>query len=117
MVILEPMKITGTPIISYAIDIWIYQDPATKKVDRIFISKVWPNTDAAAAGLQVGDEILRIDGVPVKDFPAAVSVDSRLGKLFLNRRPGDPLKLEVLTRRAENVTLRAQRPTLEDNLR
>ncbi len=117
VVVLEAMKIVGTPIISFAIDIRIYQDPDTKKVDRIFITKVYPRTDAEAAELQVGDEILRINGVPVKDYEAIVSVKSPLGKLLLNRFPGSPIRLDVLTRKTEKVTLRAQRPTLNDRLR
>ena len=117
VVVLEAMKITGTPIISYAIDIRVYQDPDTKKVDRIFITKVYPHTDAEAADLQIGDEILRINDVPVQDYEASVSVKSPLGKLLLNRFPGEAIRLDVLTRKTEKVTLRAQRPTLKDRLR
>jgi len=114
IVVLEPMKITGSPIISFPIDLRLYSDPDTQKVDRIFITKVWPGTDAEAEGLKVGDEIVKVDGKSVKDFEARVSVDSPLGQVFLNRKPGDTLKLEILTQRMEKITLRAQRPSLTD---
>ncbi len=117
VVVLEPMKISGSPIISFAIDIAVYRDPSSKKVNRIFITKVWPGTDAESANLQVGDEIVKIDGVAVKEFDAVVSVESSLGKIFLNRVPGSPLRLEVLTRKTEKVILRAQQDTLADRLR
>ena len=109
IVVLEPFKVTGSPIISFAIDIVVYGNPKTKKVNRIFIDRVVPDTDAERAGLQAGDEIVKLDGVAVKDMDAEVSRDSGLGKIFLNRTPGEPLKLEVITRRTEHFTLRAQR--------
>jgi len=115
VVVLEPLKVAGTPIISYAVDIRIYADPGGNKVDRIFITRVWEASDAEASGVQAGDEIVKLDGKPVKEFEARVSVNSPLGQLLLNRKPGDALKLELLTHRTENVTLRAQRTTLPDS--
>lgn len=109
ILVLDPIKIQGSPIISYAIDISVYADPKTKKVNRIFITRVIPGTDAERAGLQAGDEIVRLDGVAVKELDSEVSVRSPLGRIFLNRRPGEPLNLVVLTRRPEKVTLQAQR--------
>ena len=115
--VLEPMKVDGKPIISFAIDITVYADPGTKKVKRIFISHVYPDTDAARSGLQRGDEIVQLDGVAVTELDARVAPDSALGRVFLNRNPGQPLDLEVLVRRPEKFTLHAQRATLEDLLR
>jgi len=109
VIVLEPFKIKGSPVISFAIDITVYADPETKKVNRIFISRVLPDSDAEKAGLQAGDEIVKLDGITVKELDAVVSINSPLGRIFLNRRPGEPLKLEVLTRRAEQFTLHAQR--------
>lgn len=111
VIVLEPLKIHGSPIISYAIDITVYGDPETKKVNRIFIARVLPDTDADKAGLQAGDEIVKLDGKSVKEFDAVVSIDSPLGKILLNRDPGEPLRLEVITRRPQQFTLRAQRGT------
>jgi S1-C subfamily serine protease len=109
VLVLEPIKIQGSPILSFAIDITVYADPKTKKVNRIFISRVHPDTDAEKAGLQAGDEIVKLDGVAVKEFDAVVSVETPLGQILLNRHPGEPLKLEVLTRRTQQFTVRAQR--------
>jgi hypothetical protein len=112
IVVLEPIKIQGSPIISFAIDITIYAQPKTRKVDRIFIARVLPDSDAERAGLQKGDEIVKLDGVSVKEYDAIVSIESPLGRVLLNRTPGDPLKMEVIARRPQSFTLRAQRPPL-----
>lgn len=117
VVVLEPMKIKGSPIISFAVDIAIYMHPETRKVSRIFITAVRENTDAEKAGLQPGDEIVKLDGTPVKEFDALVSAESPLGHLLLSRKPGEQIKMEIITRRTEQVTLAAQRPTPEDYLR
>lgn len=109
VLVLEPMKIKETPLISYAIDIAIYADPKTKLVTRIFITRVMEDTDAARAGLQPGDEIVSLDGVPVKGLEPRVGPDSPLGKFLLNRDHGERLNFEIITRRTENVTLRASR--------
>ncbi len=109
VLVLEPLKIHGSPIISYAIDMSVFADPKTKLVSRIFITRVLPGTDAERAGLQAGDEIVKLDGKSVKEFDAVISMESPLGEIFLNRDPGEPLRLEVITRRTQHFTLRAQR--------
>jgi C-terminal processing protease CtpA/Prc len=114
---LEPVQVRGNAISSFAIDIVIHSDRETKRVNRIFITHVRPDTDAERTGLQVGDEIVKLDGVPVKGMDSRVAEGSPLGRIFLAREPGDDLKLEVLTRRTQNFTLRAQRGSPMDGLR
>ncbi|HEX2862104.1 MAG TPA: PDZ domain-containing protein [Lacunisphaera sp.] len=111
ILVLDPIKVHGSPVISFAIDIRIYADPETRKVDRIFITRVLPDTDADRAGLQAGDEIVKLDDVAVKEFEAVVSVETPLGRVLLNRTVGEPLRLEAVTRRTAKFTLRAQRET------
>jgi len=111
ILVLEPFHIQGKPISSYAFDMRIYGDRDTKKVKRILVMRVLPGTDAEKLGLQPGDEIVKIDGVAVKDMDAEVAADSPLGRIFLNRDPGEPLNLEVIVRRSEKFTLHAQRVT------
>ena len=99
IVVLEPMKIEGRPVISYAIDLRIYMDPDTRKIDRIFIVGVHEDTDAEQKGLKPGDEILKLDGVAVKEMEARIAPDSSLGRILLGRAPGEPLNLEIIARR------------------
>jgi membrane-associated protease RseP (regulator of RpoE activity) len=106
---LDPIKIRENAIIDFAVDIVIYVEPETKEVTHIFITKVHPGTDADKAGLQEGDEIVKLDGKPVKGLDPRIIKDSPLGRILLNRTPGEPLNLEVITHRKQEVTLRAQR--------
>jgi len=109
VLVLEPFHVQGKPISSYAFDMRIYGNPYTKKVERIFITRVLPDTDAEKLGLQAGDEIVRIDGVAVKEMDGLVAADSPLGRIFLGRQPGEPLNLEVIVHRTEKFTLHATR--------
>jgi len=108
-VVLEPFKVRDNAIISFAIDIVIYASPETRTVTHIVISRVRPGTDAERAGLQAGDEIVKLDGEPVKGLDPRVVKDSPLGKILLNRDPGEPLKLEIITHRTEHFVLHAQK--------
>jgi len=106
---LDPLKIHDNAIISFAVDIVIYVEPDNKKVTHVFITKVRPGTDAEQAGLQPGDEIVKLDGQPVKGLDPRIGKDSPLGRILLNRTPGEPLKLEIITHRTQDFTLRANR--------
>ncbi len=108
IVTLDPFKVHGTAISSYALDLRIVVSSVTKKIISIVITRVEENSDAAALGLQPGDEIMKVDGISVRDMDSKVNRDSQLGRLFLNRRAGEPLKLEVITHRPQQITLRAQ---------
>ncbi len=115
--VLEPYKIEGKPILSFAVDIVIYADPKTRQVNHIFISRVLPDTDAERAGLQRGDEIVKIGGKQVEGMDSRVAPGTELGRIFLNREPGEPLDFEIIVRRPEKFTLHAQRGSLADRLR
>ncbi len=107
VVVLKPLKVQGTATGDFSIDVHILVDPQTKKVLRILITRVTEHSDAAALGLQAGDEILKIDGVPVVGMDGIVAKDSQLGKIFLNRQPGDTANFEIAMQRTKTFTLRA----------
>jgi S1-C subfamily serine protease len=109
LLILDPMVIRTEPVGSYAIEIGITINADTKKVDRMFITGVREDSDADRAGLQSGDEILKLDGRAVQEFDAIFRKDSPLGRILRDRDPGDPLKLEIRVRRTQTCTLKAQK--------
>jgi C-terminal processing protease CtpA/Prc len=95
--------------VTFAVDIGISVSQETKRVDRAFITRVRPGTDADKAGLRAEDEILKLDGVPVAGMDPGIDASSQLGRLLRNRMPGDTLRIEATTLRAREITLRAQR--------
>ena len=105
-VILEPFSVHGTAQSDFGIDIRIYIDAATKQVESIFITKIIEGSDADDLDLKVGDQILKIDRIPVKGMDSKVSKNSALGRILLNRTPGDLLELEISAKRPGNLTLR-----------
>jgi C-terminal processing protease CtpA/Prc len=108
VLVLEPMKVHGTATSSFSIYIRIVITPDTRKVMKIFITRVVEDGDAAEAGLEAGDEIVKIDGLPVEGMDSRLDPSSLLGRTLMNRRPGAPLRLELRTLRTEKVTLHAQ---------
>lgn len=105
-VTLEAYKFTDQAIGSFTIAIRTAQEAESRKT-RIFIIEVAEESDAERLDLRVGDEIVKIDGVPVESMDPLVTKGTALGKIFLDRKAGAPLNLEVITRRTKQVTLRA----------
>jgi len=91
------------------VEIGISISSATKRVDRAFITRVRPGSDAEKAGLRAEDEITTLDGLPVAGMDPGVGADSQLGRLMLGREAGGALKLGIVTGRTQELTLRAQR--------
>jgi C-terminal processing protease CtpA/Prc len=104
---LEPLRVHEKPIISFAVDIVVFSRPEDRTVNKIFVERVLPETDAARAGLQPGDEIVKLGGQPVKGLDAVVAAGHPLGRLLLGRDVGDPLAFEFFTVRRKEYTLHA----------
>jgi len=110
VLVLDPLQVKGSPSSNFAIDIQVFVNAKTKKVALIKVTHVHEDTDAAELGLEAGDEIVEIDGVPVEGMNPKVDMNSQIGQIFLNRHPGDTVRLKVVTHRTRNITLRAQAP-------
>lgn len=106
-VTLTPYVVKDNPINSYAFDLVVGVDKASHRIVRLLITAVADDSDAARAGLKPGDEIVKINGLSLAELGAPFGPDSELNRLLLNRPPGEPLRLEVVTRRTLDVILRA----------
>jgi len=97
VVVLEPYQVLGEPPkLSFGIGLNIWKDGATNRVSAIYLGKVKPGSDAELAGLGPRTRIDRIDGKPVEEFAASLLKGSELNRIFINRKLGDKVQLEVL---------------------
>ncbi|PTY05181.1 hypothetical protein DB347_17080 [Opitutaceae bacterium EW11] len=72
----------------------------TNRVERLVVRKVAADSEAAQKGIQPGTEIVSADGRDIRSFVARFNPDSDLGRLFVHRRNGDSIALEVRDPRA-----------------
>lgn len=94
---LEPMEVLGEPPkLSFGISLQIWQDSLTGNVSTIYITGVKTDSDAEKQGLKPFTQITRIDGRPVQSYLASLKTSNDLGKVFINRKVGAKVTLEVL---------------------
>ena len=111
VVALAPVRVKGVPVSDFPISLEVIRNPAGDRVERIVVSDVPAESAIEQAGVRVGDAIVAIDGRKTEDFAAGLGKDDELGRIFLNRTPGDTVKLEIQPADAGkpfSVTLRAQ---------
>jgi len=92
---LKPFRTRNTPLTTFPISLQVSDRAGTTRVETIRITDVAKDSEAEAAGIRVGDEITAIDGRKVQEFPGGVGKDDELGRIFLNRRPGDRVTLLI----------------------
>lgn len=102
---LAPFRVHDDAINAFGFDLAIYWDKSTRKVTRVFIGTIQEGSSATALDVRPGDEIRKIDGRPVTEFDAGIGAGTEIGRLFLNRRPGAKLDLEIIRHRAATITV------------
>lgn len=71
---------------------------------RDFVSDIYGGTPAADVGIQVGDEILSVDGQPFRQLASFKGRNGRLATLSLRRKAGDaPVEVKVPVTRIRPV--------------
>ncbi len=109
-VLLKPFVVKSDPINSYAFALTVSVDTSTKKIARLIITAVGEDSDAERAGLRNGDEIVRINGLPVSDLNPDLGPNGQFHQWLINRPVGEKLNIEVVTKRTMRVTLNAAEP-------
>ena len=76
------------------------------KVNKVLVTKLLPESQAAAAGIVVGDELIRVQGIPVPGNSPDVlaphlSFTAGQSKLLVFRRPNGSV-YEVTLKKAQN---------------
>jgi hypothetical protein len=106
---LDTYEVVGDPPkLAFGLTLELWQTTYTPKVRTIYITKVKPNSDAEAQGIVPGTRIDFIDGRNVEEFDATFKAGSDLNRLFINRKKGSSIQLDVLlphARQTQRMTL------------
>ncbi len=94
---LAPLRIVGRPVTSFGLSLLILENVKARCVERLFVYAVADRSEAQWKGVAAGDEIVRVDGRPVRLLPAKFDGGSPLHACFVDRRRGDRVTLEILT--------------------
>ncbi|HEX2854007.1 MAG TPA: PDZ domain-containing protein [Opitutaceae bacterium] len=112
-VAMSPYVVKDIPVSDFPIGFDIMRNSGGDRVTGIVVNLVPPGSTTDRAGVKVGDAIVAINGRKAVEFAAGVGKDSELGRIFLNRKPGDQVDLEILPAGATKsfpVTLRLLTP-------
>jgi hypothetical protein len=110
-VTLEPYTVKDSPLISYPISFSVTRDRKANHVNEIIVSEVPEGSLTEKAGVKPGDKVIRINGRPAETFTAGVTRTSELGRIFIDRPPGETVQLDLLapgTRKPFSVTLESE---------
>jgi len=113
-VALQPFRVHEDAITSFPISLRVARNPQSDSVAHLVVTEVPPNSSTELAGVKEGDEILALDNRAITTFKGALSRQSELGKLLIDRRPGSTLEIEVITpgeTQPRRVTLVAGQPS------
>lgn len=98
---------------SFGLALAIAADPQTRQIVELKLTGVAPGSEAEFKGLKAGDLIVTADGRSVRTLLARFDDDSEFSRLFMDRRNGDVVELEVRTgvEEATRVVKLTQRST------
>lgn len=116
VVTLEPFRVKDVPLSDFPISFEVTRNAGGDRVMRIAVTNVPQGSATEQAGVKAGDAIVAINGRKAQDFAVGVGKNSELGRIFLNRTPGDEVELEIMpadSSKSYSVTLRAH--SLQDN--
>ncbi len=104
---LAPYKIKQDAATSFPISFRVLGNRETRRVTHLLVTDAdLPDSDP---DLHADDEIVAIDGRPSQQFDSVMARESELGRIFLNRQPGDEVRLDLISARTKKpftVTLR-----------
>jgi hypothetical protein len=94
-VMMETFKVREKHLVNFGIGITFWENKATQRVLEMSVNAVRPDSGADFEGLTPGTRIWTINGVPVDNFEASLETGTELNKIFINRKRGDQVTLEV----------------------
>lgn len=100
-VVLKPFEVKGEPITCFGLALALVVDPQTRRIDRLFVLKVTPDSEASIKGLKAGTEILAADNREIRALAAQFDPGSEFNHLFMNRRAGSRLTLRIVSAKGD----------------
>ncbi len=100
---LETFVVRDLPAIetSFGLALGVTADPDTRQILQLAVKRVARDSEAEARGLRPGAVILAADGRSVQTLVARFTRDSEFHRLFMGRRHGETIELQVLVRPGE----------------
>jgi C-terminal processing protease CtpA/Prc len=115
-VTMDKFTVASKHLQSFGIALEFWENKSTQRVMEMYIKEVQQGSMAEDKGLTKGTRIFEIDGIPVDSFDATFAVGSDLNKIFIDRKNGDRVTLEVKipgTHGLRTVTLIEQRSRIK----
>lgn len=94
-VTMQKYVVNDKHLLCFGVAIELWEDKNTQRVLAMYVKAVQPESMAELEGLAPGTRIFGIEGIPVEDFTATFGEGSELNRIFLNRKNGDRVTLEV----------------------
>lgn len=111
---LDPFRVKSDPVTGFPIAFRIEQGAGSNRIKEILVTQVPEGSSTEKAGVKVGDKIVSVNGRKTQDFSVGAGKESELGRIFLNRQPGDEVTLELIAAtnaKSYKVTLRVPPPS------
>lgn len=111
---LPKLTVKGEAVCSFGFGVSFSRERETLKVKRVFISQVESGSAAEKRGLQVGDEIMAINGEKVAGMEGEIQRGKQFFDLLVDQEPGQTIDIEVVVRVTKKFTLSAAKPWLQN---
>ena len=92
---MEKFVVNDKHLLCFGLGIEFWEDKNTGQVLAMYVKAVAPDSMAEHEGMVPGTRIYGIEGIGVENFLATFAAGSELNKLFVDRKSGDRVTLEV----------------------
>lgn len=100
---LKPYEVAVPAKLAFGISLDVFGDTNTKKLVAIYITDVRKESDAERNGLLPFSRVVRINGKRVEEFEPSFAKGSELNQLFVKRKKGEFVTLEVVPPREKKT--------------
>lgn len=92
---MEKFVVNDRHLLCFGLGLELWEDKNTHRVLAMYVKAVQPESMADQEGITPGSRIFGINGLAVDNFSATFGEGSELNQLFINRKNGDRVTLEL----------------------